>query len=98
MIEKEIKDLAAAYNDATSVEEARELRSQLFTALLNLYGAPHYLVTFSSQEFIADGIAKISSIMAVRGNRYYVLECLPDTAGVTQRYDYMVGGEDDGSD
>lgn len=98
MIEQDIKDLARAYNDATSVGEARELRSQLFTALLNLYGAPHYLVTFSSQEFIVDGIAKISSIMAVRDNRYCVLECLPDTAGVTQRYDYMVGGEDDGSD
>ena len=92
MIEKEIKDLAAAYNDATSVEEARELRSQLFTALLNLYGAPHYLVTFSSQEFIADGIAKISNIAVHKDNNICVLECLPDTAAVTQRYDYMVGG------
>ena len=91
MITKEIEDLARSYNNADTVSEARELRSQLFTALLNAYGAPHYLVPFSDQEFIAEGIAKISSIVVSNGWHIIQLRCLPDAA-VAQNYDYLSGG------
>lgn len=91
MITREIEDLARSYNAATTATEARELRSKLFTELLNTYGAPHYLVSFSGQEFIADGIAKISSVVVSKDGISYVLECLPG-AMVAQNYDYLGGG------
>ena len=91
MITREIEDVARAYNASTTAAEARELRSQLFTAMLNTYGAPHYLVSFSDQEFIVDGIAKISSIVVSKDGTPYVLTCLPG-AVVAQNYDYLGGG------
>ena len=91
MITREIENLARSYNASTTATEARELRSQLFTAMLNTYGAPHYLVTFSDQEFITDGIAKISSIVVSKDGTSYVLQCLPG-AVVAQNYDYLDGG------
>lgn len=98
MITREIEELARSYNAASTAAEARELRSQLFTALLNTYGAPHYLVTFSDQDFITThGIAKISSIVVSKDGVPYVLQCLPG-AVVAQNYDYMGGGENNGSD
>lgn len=92
MITKEIEDLARSYNAASTAAEARELRSQLFTAMLNTYGAPHYLVTFSDQDFITThGVAKISSIVVSKDGVSYVLQCLPG-AVVAQNYDYLDGG------
>ena len=91
MITREIEDLARAYNASRTAAQARELRSQLFTTMLNTYGAPHYLVTFSDQDFIADGIAKISSIVVSKDGISYVLKCLPG-AVVAQNYDYLDGG------
>lgn len=92
MITKEIEDLARAYNASRTAAEARELRSQLFTAMLNTYGAPHYLVTFSDQDFITThGVAKISSIVVSKDGVSYVLQCLPG-AVVAQNYDYLDGG------
>lgn len=93
MITREIEDLARSYNASTTAAEARELRSQLFTAMLNTYGAPHYLVTFSDQDFICDGIAKISSIVVSEDGTLYVLQCLP-CAVVDPNYDYLGGGGD----
>lgn len=95
MITREVEDLARSYNASTTAAEARELRSRLFTEMLNTYGAPHYLVTFSDQEFIADGIAKISSIVVSKDGTSYVLQCLPG-AVVAQNYDYLSGSGDDG--
>lgn len=93
MITREIEDLARAYNASRTAAQARELRSQLFTEMLNTYGAPHYLVTFSDQDFIVDGIAKISSIVVSKDGTSYVLQCLPG-AVVAQNYDYLNGGGD----
>ena len=93
MITRKIEDLARAYNASTTAAEARELRSQLFTEMLNTYGAPHYLVTFSDQDFITDGIAKISSIVISKDGISYVLKCLP-CAVVETNYDYLGGGGD----
>ncbi|MEE0433875.1 MAG: hypothetical protein UDB11_00515 [Peptococcaceae bacterium] len=75
------KALVNAYNEASSVEEARALRQRLFSTLVGEYGAPHFAITFSQTDFIADGQAKVIKIQAEKNGVIEVYEMGDDLDG-----------------
>ena len=68
------KRLINAYNEADSKDLAISLRQRLFHELMAEYGVPHFAVTYSQQEFLFDGVAKIDKVMGEKGKRIETYE------------------------
>ena len=76
----QISNLADAFNNAKTVEEARQRHTELFNELIKAYGPARFTVENSQQNFVCVGCPMIQAIYIYDGDGAPIV-IAPDQGG-----------------